>query len=500
VQPICSPTRSALMTGRYTIRLGTQASVIYWDTPWGIPINETFLPQNLKGAGYTTAMFGKWHLGMFQRRYTPSHRGFDEHMGYFQGCGSAYTHISACCTAGSPDHDQDFVCDDTSQYGAYRGYDWFKTGPMPNNGISKPDLTANLTNSVHLINAAALDFLGRMEHSSHPWFLYLPFQNIHSPYTADPQFRGMYEKDPARFSDGEMTMFGYITELDDAVGSIIRKLQSTNAEDNTIIIFSSDNGAPPASDDVNHKVNKPDGAGYIARNHPFRGWKTQIWEGGTRVSGFVSSPLLPAAVRGTISNELFHVTDWLPTIARIAGVATTRNFQLDGHDIWDSLTTGSPSPRTEMLYNINPLCTVGQASPPKAGIRVGKFKLLSWCYNIAGVGNATQTGPVSGQGEFSNGPLLFDLEADPSETTNIASSHPDQVKLMLARLKVYADNSAEPMTWTPPFQGQGYFCKDCPLHPHGAGINGPAVPWDAWCDNGACPTDTSPAAADLPRH
>ena len=107
----------------------------------------------------------------------------------------------------------------------------------------------------------------------------------------------MYEKDPARFSDGEMTMFGYITELDDAVGSIIRKLQSTNAEDNTIIIFSSDNGAPPASDDVNHKVNKPDGAGYIARNHPFRGWKTQIWEGGTRVSGFVSSPLLPAAVR-----------------------------------------------------------------------------------------------------------------------------------------------------------------------------------------------------------
>ena len=169
-------------------------------------------------------------------------------------------------------------------------------------------------------------------------------------------------------------------------------------------------------------------------------------------------------VRGTISNELFHVTDWLPTIARIAGVATTRNFQLDGHDIWDSLTTGSPSPRTEMLYNINPLCTVGQASPPKAGIRVGKFKLLSWCYNIAGVGNATQTGqlpprsaapvlclplaprvaallpcparadacppfrhlgacrltipafrpaaagPVSGQGEFSNGPLLFDLE------------------------------------------------------------------------------------------
>eukprot|EP01048_Picozoa_sp_COSAG05_P018952 COSAG05_NODE_2869_length_2555_cov_1.455212_1_plen_123_part_00 len=77
VQPICSPTRSALMTGRYTIRLGTQSSVIYWDTPWGVPINETFLAQNLKSAGYHTALFGKWHLGSFMEEYTPMGRGFD---------------------------------------------------------------------------------------------------------------------------------------------------------------------------------------------------------------------------------------------------------------------------------------------------------------------------------------------------------------------------------------------------------------------------------------
>merc|ERR1719473_321910 len=110
VQPICSPTRSALMTGRYTVRLGTQANVIYWDTPWGVPLNETFIPQNLKDAGYITAMFGKWHLGMFKEDYTPPRRGFDEHMGYYQGCESHYTHVAACCGAGSPDHDQDFVC------------------------------------------------------------------------------------------------------------------------------------------------------------------------------------------------------------------------------------------------------------------------------------------------------------------------------------------------------------------------------------------------------
>ena len=78
--------------------------------------------------------------------------------------------------------------------------------------------------------------------------------------------------------------------------------------------------------------------------------------------------------------------------AGLAGGSTSRNAALDGHDIWTSLTTGGKSPRTEMLYNVNPLCNSGQAVPPKAGIRMGSYKLLSWCYNVAGYGNATTTG------------------------------------------------------------------------------------------------------------
>eukprot|EP01079_Euglenida_sp_SAG-EU17-18_P004914 gene4914-5055_t len=81
VQPMCSPTRSALMTGRYTSRLGTQANVVFWDTPWCPDGNETFLPQNLKDAGYATGMFGKWHLGLFREECLPMHRGFDEFSG-----------------------------------------------------------------------------------------------------------------------------------------------------------------------------------------------------------------------------------------------------------------------------------------------------------------------------------------------------------------------------------------------------------------------------------
>jgi hypothetical protein len=128
----------------------------------------------------------RWHLGMFMEKYTPMGRGFDEHMGYYQGCESAYTHIAACCKAGSPDSDQDFVCQ-PGRWSAnythsapkdYRGYDWFKSG-WPNHGVSKPDLSVNHTNSATLITEAAVEFLGRMKSATRPFFLYLPFQNIH---------------------------------------------------------------------------------------------------------------------------------------------------------------------------------------------------------------------------------------------------------------------------------------------------------------------------------
>ena len=149
VQPICSPTRSALMTGRYPALLGTQANVIFWDTPWAVSLNHTFLPELLQGAGYETALFGKWHLGMFKREFTPAARGFNVSVGYLQGCESAWTHVAACCGAHTPTADQGYVCD-APKGKDYRGYDWFDNGT--------PDLSANGTNSAELIRAAATRF------------------------------------------------------------------------------------------------------------------------------------------------------------------------------------------------------------------------------------------------------------------------------------------------------------------------------------------------------
>lgn len=85
-------TRAILQTGRYTYRLGTQATVIRADTPFGVPLKETFVAQNMQDAGYVTALFGKWHLGFYQWGYTPLARGFSEHLGYFQGTEDYYTH------------------------------------------------------------------------------------------------------------------------------------------------------------------------------------------------------------------------------------------------------------------------------------------------------------------------------------------------------------------------------------------------------------------------
>jgi len=493
VGAICSPTRSSLMTGRYTTRLGTQGNVIYWDTPWGVPVNETFMGQNFQSSGYDTAMFGKWHLGMFKQEYTPRRRGFDEHMGYYQGCGSAWTHVAACCHAGSDYADKDYVCPSTTptKQADYRGYDWFKSGPVPNLGRSVPDKAANQTNTADLIRDAAIEFIRRKaRHQSKPFFLYLPFQNIHGPYTTQQKFFDLY-RDRSQFTEAEATMFGYISELDDAVGSIVAQLKSSNVFNDTIVIFSSDNGAPSAGDEVDHPVSHPGGGmHYIARNYPLRGSKSFIWEGGTKVPGFVSggSQLIPAEARGSTSEKLMHVTDWLPTLRATLNLDAT-GFPSDGVDMWASLTTQVPSARTEMLYNVNPLCHSGQAGAPKAAIRVGDYKLMAWCFDVDGVANSTRTGPLkasrkqastSDPGFAQNdGLVLYDVTNDPGESTNIRANpaHKERVDSMLARLTELASEMVEPQQWDPPYQGATYFCADCPKHPAGAGAD---VPWDSW--------------------
>jgi arylsulfatase A-like enzyme len=473
-QPICSPTRSAMMTGRYPLALGTQSNVIYWDTPWSPSLDNKFLPQYFQDLNYTTAMFGKWHLGMHKEATTPWKRGFDHHAGYLQGCGSGWTHVSSCCQASStPTKDQHYVCPhEDIKFGNkdYRAYDWFTNG--------EPDITANGTRTAELMRKHVTTFLSNR--SERPFFLYLPFQNIHGPYDAPLTFVNLYQN-RSDLTENEITIFAYISEMDSVIGTVINKLHELNEYDNTLIVFLSDNGAPNVKQVRN-------------RNYPLRGFKTQIWEGGVKTPAFVSGGVLPKQVRGTISHELYHVTDWLPTILNVVGIDVKINggHHIDGLNSWKSISQGLRSPREEMVYNVNPLCTGGQAGPPKAGFRKKingtNYKILTYCYSVANKGgNSNFTGPIipssfppSNWPKHFNGIMLFDLDNDPSETNDISNVSKDVVNALLKRLSEYAVLSVEPMQWVKPYQGKDYECADCPLRKSN---NNPNQFWTPWIKN-----------------
>jgi hypothetical protein len=164
---------------------------------------------------------------------------------------------------------------------------------------------------------------------------------------------------------------------------------------------------------------------------------------------------------------------------------------LDGFNQWPSLLSGAPAgPRTDMVYSISPVCNMAggddtpkaQSAQPSAAIRVGDWKLLAWCVEIAGVYNGTGVGQVTqiinepSQKDFATGPALFNLRLDPSESTNVASSFPEIVAQLTAELLKEAETSVNPMVWVPPYQGPDYFCANCPLHP----ATGADVPWGPW--------------------
>lgn len=458
--PLCSPTRSALMTGKYNHRLGTQANVIFWDTPWSVPLEHTFLPARLKqlpGFG-NTSMYGKSHLGMHDTRFWPNNRGFDDHSGYMQGCGGYASHVANCCAA-NPSNASDFqhyICPSEGSPD-YRGFDWFHNlSPQTQyNGTSSSEVIAGLAEGAIAKYAAA---------STAPFFLYLPFQNIHAPY--DAAFDSVQRFQALPISPQQKQMFGYIWELDVAVGRVTAALEKAGVLEDSVIVLVSDNGAPEAD-------------GVEDRNYPLYGFKASTWEGGARVPGLVYAPgrLTPG---GTV-DSMVHVTDWYPTLTTLAG-GDVSGEDLDGVDAWPVLSGvpvsgGGTTARNEIVYNINPLCTGGQFGTPKAALRVGDWKLLCFCYSITGIDGETTTGckgdPKAPPGEW---PKLFNVTGDMGETSNVAGANPGVVAQLEGRLAEIAGRSVEPMQWVPPYQGSSYYCADCPLR----NKTGPFVPWDAW--------------------
>jgi arylsulfatase A-like enzyme len=374
VQPMCTPTRAALMTGRYPCRYGLQTLVIPTPSKYGLPTDEWLLPQALKDAGYRTVMVGKWHLGHADRKFWPRQRGFDYHYGSMVGEVDYYSHSSA------------------------NVLDWYRNDrPVKETGYVTQLWGAD---AVAQVNA---------HDPKTPLFMYLAFTAPHSPYQAPQEYIDKYRsiEDPTRRSYAAM-----ISCMDDEIGKLVSAIEKKKMRENTLIVFMSDNGgnrtAMLAGDSDVSKLKLP------ADNGPYRGGKGMLYEGGTRVAALANWPgrIKPGEVGG-----MMHVVDMYSTLTQLAGADVSKAKPLDGIDVWSTISSGAPSPRREIVYNIEPF---------RGGVRIDDWKLI-W------------RTPLPSALE------LYNIPQDPSEKTNLADSNPAIVAKLQKRIEQLAKESVKPL-------------------------------------------------------
>ncbi|XP_035668426.1 arylsulfatase B-like isoform X1 [Branchiostoma floridae] len=416
VQPICSPSREQLMTGRYQIHYGLQHSVITHDRPHGLPLDEVTLPQKLKDNGYSTHLVGKWHLGFFRREYLPLRRGFDTFYGFLTGGEDYWSHRRP-----------NIYSTDASEY---HGLDL--------RDQDKPVLDQNGTYSTHLFQRKAIDIIAHHDRNK-PMFLYLSFQAVHAPLQVPDEYVEKY-KDVQHILIKKYAAM--VTAMDEAVGNVTDALKDSGLWDNTVLIFSTDNGARRSA----------------GSNWPLRGWKNTLWEGGIRGVCFVTSNLLER--KGTKSDALIHISDWFPTLIYLSHGSTHDTKPLDGFDVWDSISTGAKSPREEILLNIDPLkCKMGFTCASGGGnfntltyaaIRSRDWKLLTGFQDQGGWKHRKTSGnhfekPTDSPNKHL---WLFNIKNDPQERTDLSEKYPDVVQDLLMKLKTY-NRTAVPPFWPP---------------------------------------------------
>ncbi len=343
--PMCSPTRAALLTGRYQQRAGIESVLSCksnYDT--GMSPDEITFAEVLKKAGYATACFGKWHLG-YKPPFGPNIQGFDEYRGFVAGGSDYFSHIDR---SGRPDW-------------------WKNTELVPEPGYSTKLLTRH-----------TIDFIRRNRHR--PFCVYIPYQAVHFPFQgpndqAERVVGGNYwskAKYGRRYLPVEERKAAYkemVEALDAGVGRIAAAVRKLGLEKDTLIFFTSDNGA----------------YSWVGSNLPCRGQKSELWEGGHRVPAIA---YWPGKIKpGSVTDETAMTMDLFPTMVEMAGAKLPAGLDLDGVSLLGLLTQGEKLPRRTLFWRFR----------SQYAVRRGRWKLL-----------------VRGDKRY-----LFDLENDIGESNNL---------------------------------------------------------------------------------
>ncbi len=409
--PVCSPSRGALLTGQYPVRsglYGREVPVMFPGDPNGIPEDLLTLPEALKSAGYSTGMFGKWHLGDAPDAY-PTRHGFDYWYGTpFSNDMNAkgrlpVEEVYQLRLAGEADKVinnirgvfvPQILNPVNDNFDVYSVRSVAVGGGYEEAVLERPIQQPTFTRKVTEETIAFID-----ENSDRPFFAYVPYSMPHLPLFASEAFSGR----SLRGAYGDT-----IEEIDWSVGRIVQALEKAGVAENTLVVFSSDNGPWQAV-----SIELSGSAG------PLRGSKGTVYEGGVRVPGIF---WWPGRIKPAVVSDIGSTLDLYTTALKLAGVEVPDTT--DGLDLTGVLLAGEHSPRTDLAYYRSGLLRA---------YRSGRYKLHFY---------ASESST-----EVLTTPELYDLHEDVGEQRDIAAKHPDLVARLLQAVATHRESTpmAEPV-------------------------------------------------------